>query len=108
LTTFRVETTSSSTTAYRVFDDSDALLQGRYVSIDFIGSQTQRIQNFALMSNAATRLGEVIIPEGSTIFTGRVAPQPNFGPGLTGGANQIFLNGPLRSYTFREIFMPRP
>lgn len=94
--------------AYRVFDDTNAVLQGRYVSTDFIAGQTNRIQDFALMSNSATRLGEVTIPRGSTIFTGRVAAQPRFGPGLTGGANQTFLTGSLSRYTYREIMMPRP
>lgn len=59
------------------------------------------------MKNSATRLGEVTMPEGSVVFTGRAAPQPNFGPGLTGGANQIFLTGPLSNYSYREVLMPR-
>jgi hypothetical protein len=105
--TLRVERTTSETTAYRLFDDTGARLQGRYVSGDFFANQTDRIQNFALMGNSATRLGEVTIPEGSVIFTGRVAPQMRFSPGLTGGANQTFLTGPLSKYTYREIFMPR-
>jgi hypothetical protein len=80
-------------------------LEGRYVSTNFFANQTDRMQNFALMSNSETRLGEVTIPEGSTIFTGRVAAQPNFG--LTGGVNQTFLMGPLSLYTYREIPLPR-
>jgi hypothetical protein len=47
------------------------ILEGRYVSTNFFANQTDRMQNFALMSNSETRLGEVTIPEGSTIFTGR-------------------------------------
>jgi hypothetical protein len=107
LETFRVQRLSLETTAFRLFDDSNALLRGRYVSNDFFASQTDRIQNFALMKNSATRLGEVTMPERSVVFTGRVAPQPNFGPGLTGGANQIFLTGPLSNYNFREVLLPR-
>lgn len=107
LTTLRVERTTSQSTAYRLFDDTGARLEGRYVSGDFFANQTDRIQNFALPGNSATRLGEVTIPEGSVIFTGRVAPQLRFSPGLTGGANQTFLTGPLSRYTFREVPMPR-
>jgi len=97
----------SDTKAYRLFDDTSARLEGRYVSTDFFTNQTDRIQNFALMGNSATRIGEVMIPRGSVIFTGRVAPQLRFSPGLNGGANQTFLTGPLSPYTFREIPMPR-
>jgi hypothetical protein len=107
VTTLRVERTTSQSTAYRLFDDTSARLEGRYVSSDFFANQTDRIQRFALPSNSATRLGEVTIPEGSVIFTGRVAPQLRFSPGLTGGANQIFLTGPLDRYTRREVPMPR-
>ncbi|TFY97069.1 LysM peptidoglycan-binding domain-containing protein [Ramlibacter humi] len=105
--TFRVERAASEQTALRVFDDSFARLEGRYVSPDFFSNQTDRIRNFALMKNSATRLGEVTIPEGSVMFTGRVAAQPVYGPGLTGGANQIFLTGPLSNYGFREVMLPR-
>ena len=59
------------------------------------------------MKNSATRLGEVVIPEGSVVFTGRVAPQPVFSPGLTGGGRQTFLTGPLTNYSFTEVMMPR-
>jgi hypothetical protein len=59
------------------------------------------------MKNSATRLGEVTIPQNSIVFTGRVAPQPMFSPGLTGGANQTFLTGPLKNYNFKEIMMPK-
>jgi hypothetical protein len=107
LQSFHVERTLSDTKAYRLFDDTGARLEGRYVSGDFFANQTDRIQNFALMGNSATRLGEVSIPRGSVIFTGRVAPQLRFSSGLTGGANQTFLTGPLSPYTFHEIPMPR-
>lgn len=108
LETFRIERVSAPRTEYRVFDDFSARLEGRYVSSDFFGSQTDRIVNFALPNNAATRLGQVTIPEGSLVFTGRVAPQFNFGSGFVGGANQTFLMEPLRNYNFVEIPMPRP
>jgi hypothetical protein len=49
----------------------DQILEGRCVRPNFFADQTDRMQNFALMSNSETRLGEVTIPEGSTIFTGR-------------------------------------
>lgn len=107
LQTLRVERTASDSMAYRLFDDTGAALEGRYVSGDFFANQTDRIQNFALMGNSATRLGEVTIPKGSVIFTGRVAPQLRFSLGLSGGANQTFLTGPLSRYTFREVPMPR-
>ncbi|MEH3101098.1 pre-toxin TG domain-containing protein [Sphingomonas adhaesiva] len=107
LQTLRIERTASDSMAYRLFDDTGARLEGRYVSGDFFANQRDRIQNFALMGNSATRLGEVAIPKGSVIFTGRVAPQLRFSPGLNGGANQIFLTGPLSRYTFREVPMPR-
>ena len=107
LQTLRVERTASDSMAYRLFDDTGARLEGRYVSGDIFANQTDRIQNFALMGNSATRLGEVAIPKGSVIFTGRVAPQLRFSPGLNGGANQTFLTGPLSRYTFREVPMPR-
>ena len=91
LETFRVQRLDADMTAYRLFDDSNAILPGRYVSTDFFASQTDRIQNFALMKNAATRLGEVNVPQGSVVFTGKVAAQPTYSTGLTGGANQTFL-----------------
>lgn len=107
LETFRVQRLDADMTAYRLFDDSNAILPGRYVSTDFFASQTDRIQNFALMKNAATRLGEVNVPQGSVVFTGKVAAQPTYSTGLTGGANQTFLTGSLDNYSFREILMPR-
>jgi hypothetical protein len=107
LESFRVERVASERSALRVFDDFNARLEGRFVSTDFFASQTDRIQNFSLMKNSATRLGEVTIPEGSVVFTGRVAPQPMYGLGLTGGANQIFLTGPLSRYRFGEVILPR-
>ncbi|MCO4094713.1 MAG: LysM peptidoglycan-binding domain-containing protein [Acidovorax sp.] len=107
LESFRVQRLTSEQTALRVFDDSNATLVGRYVSPDFFGNQTDRITNFALMKNSATRLGEVTMPQGSVVFTGRVAPQLSYSPGLTGGANQIFLTGPLSNYQFREVMLPR-
>jgi hypothetical protein len=103
LETFRIERTASERIEFRVFDDFGARLEGRYVSPDYIASQTDRITNFALPSNSATRLGSVTIPENSVVFTGRVAPQPDFSPGLTGGARQTFLTGPLSNYRFEEI-----
>ncbi|ODB95145.1 hypothetical protein A3197_17430 [Candidatus Thiodiazotropha endoloripes] len=103
LETFRVERTASERMEFRVFDDFSARLEGRYVSPDYIASQTDRITNFALPSNSATRLGSVTIPENSVVFTGRVAPQPDFSPGLTGGARQTFLTGPLSNYRYEEI-----
>jgi hypothetical protein len=107
LESFRVQRASVGSTAYRLFDDASAALPGRYASTDFIATQTDRIQNFALMKNSATRLGEVTIPQGSIMFTGKVAAQPSYSSGLTGGANQIFLTGPLSNYRYREIFLPR-
>jgi len=104
---FRVQRLTSEQTALRVFDDFNARLEGRYVSPDFFGNQTDRITSFALMKNSATRLGEVTMPQGSVVFTGRVAPQSRYSPGLTGGANQIFLTGPLSNYRFREVMLPR-
>jgi hypothetical protein len=108
LETFRIETVGATRTEFRLFDDYSAALQGRYVSPDFFASQTDRIVNFALPANSATRLAEVTLPEGSLVFTGRAAPQLNYSPGLIGGANQTFLMGPLRNYQFVEIPMPRP
>jgi hypothetical protein len=107
LETFRVERVVTGRIENRFFDDSLARLEGRYTSPDFFASQTDRIQRFALPQNSATRLGEVYIPEGSVLFTGRVAHQSAFSPGLTGGANQTFLTGPLSNYQFREVFLPR-
>ena len=89
-----------------MFDDTNARLQGRYVAPSFLGNQTDRITEFA-SPKPATRLGVVYISEGSTIFTGRVAPQLNFSQGLLGGENQTFLLGPLAQYRFEEVFMPR-
>ncbi|MGY1490795.1 hypothetical protein ACW4YW_15420 [Methylobacillus pratensis] len=107
LETFRIKTLSSEITAYRYFDDTKAAIRGRYVTTDMITNQTDRIQNLALMRNSATRVAEVSLPEGSVVFTGRAASQPNFGPGLTGGGNQLFLTGSLSNYNFREVFLPR-
>jgi hypothetical protein len=107
LESFRVERLASPRTEYRVFDDFSARLQGRYTSPDLLATQAERIQGLALMKNSATRLGEVVLPEGSVVFTGRVAPQPVFSPGLTGGARQTFLTGPLTNYRFTEVMMPR-
>ncbi len=106
LETFRIETVSTARTEFRVFDDFDARLEGRFVSPDFFGNQTDRIVNFALPSNSATRFGQVTIPEGSVVFTGKIGPQTRFSPGLTGGANQTFLTGPLSNFNFVEV--PKP
>lgn len=105
LKTFRIERVSSTRTEFRVFDDFSAKLKGRYISTDLFPSQTDTISNLALLKNSATRLGTVTIPEGSVVFTGRVAPQLRFNPGLTGGAKQTFLTGDLNSYIFKEIYV---
>ena len=106
--TLRVETTTVARQEYRVFDDLGANLNGRYVSPNFIGNQTERIIKLALPQNSATRLGLVTIPKGATVFTGKVAPQLNLGPGLIGGgAPQTFLSGPLSQYIFEETLMLR-
>ena len=106
LETFRIETVASTRTEFRVFDDFSSRLEGRYVSPGFFSSQTDRITNFALPANSATRFGQVTIPEGSVVFTGKVAPQTRFSPGLTGGANQTFLTGPLGNFDFVEVSKP--
>ncbi len=107
LETFRVEHVLESRYEYRLFDDGAAKLQGRYVSPHFLENQTDRIVKFALPKNSATRLGNVNIPQGSVVFTGRVAPQVNLTSGLVGGESQTFLMGPLDGYTFEETLMPR-
>ncbi|HLB56530.1 MAG TPA: hypothetical protein VJK30_04295 [Coxiellaceae bacterium] len=103
LETFRVEHVMEPRQIYRAFDDFDAKMLGRYASESLLENQTGRITDLALPSNSATRLATVEIPDGSTIFTGRVASQF----GLRGGAQQTFLTGTLDQYTFQEIMMPR-
>jgi len=105
LKTFRVERVSSGRTEFRVFDDFSARLEGRYVSPDLFPSQTETITRLALPSNSATRFGTVFIPEGSVVFTGRVAPQIRFSPALTGGSRQTFLTGKLTDFKFEEIYV---
>nr|MBA2655186.1 hypothetical protein [Gammaproteobacteria bacterium] len=105
--TFRVETVSSFRQEYRIFDDSKAKLEGRYVSPNFTANQTDRIIQFALPQNSATRLGVVDIPEGSNVFTGRIAQQLKLNPGLRGGEMQTFLLGPLDQFKFNEIMVPK-
>ncbi len=103
LETFRVEHITESRQIYRVFDDFNAEMPGRYTSEDLLENQTRRITDFALPSNSATRLATVDIPRNATVFTGRVSSQF----GLNGGAQQTFLTGPLERYTFQETMMPR-
>ncbi|MBA4124005.1 MAG: hypothetical protein H0X72_16300 [Acidobacteria bacterium] len=105
LKTFRIERVSSTRREFRVFDDFSAKLKGRYVSPDLFSSQTEIITNLALLKNSATRFGTVTIPESSIVFTGKVAPQVRFSPGLTGGAKQTFLTGDLENYNFKEIYV---
>jgi YD repeat-containing protein len=107
LETFRVERVSGPRQVFRVFDDSEAKLMGRYAATNFSNNQTERIVKFALPNNSATRLSIVDIPKGATIFTGRVAPQVSVNPGLIGGEQQIFLTGRLGQYKFTETLMPR-
>ncbi|KKP37592.1 MAG: hypothetical protein UR27_C0004G0005 [Candidatus Peregrinibacteria bacterium GW2011_GWA2_33_10] len=76
---------------------------GRYTSENLLENQTRRIVDFALPNNSATRLAIVEVPQGATIFSGRVAQQF----GLRGGAQQTFLTGPLDQYMFQETMMPR-
>jgi len=107
LETFRVEHVTAPKQVYRVFDDFEAKIQGRYVSSGVLQGQTNRIVKFALPNNSATRLARVDIPEGATIFSGKVAPQLQYDSGLVGGEQQIFLTGHLDQYNFEEILMPR-
>jgi len=103
LETFRVEHVVEQKQIYRAFDDFDAKMFGRYTSENLLENQTRRIVDFALPNNSATRLAIVEVPQGATIFSGRVAQQF----GLRGGAQQTFLTGPLDQYMFQETMMPR-
>lgn len=88
-----------------MFDDFEARMEDRYASSRLLENQTDRITKFALPNSSATRLSMVDVPTGATIFTGRVAPQ--YGFGLVGGEQQIFLTGSLDQYAFQEVMMPR-
>ena len=82
-------------------------MEGRYTFSILSDDQTDRIIKLALPNNSAVRLAIVNVPEGTTIFTGEVAPQLTFSPGLVEGGQQIFLTGPLEQFTFEEVMMPR-
>jgi len=91
---------------FRVFDAA-APLQGRYTTPNLLENQIDRIIKYALPNNAETRLGRVTLPEGATIFSGKVAPQIDLNLGLIVGEEQSFLLGPLNQYKFEEIMIPR-
>jgi hypothetical protein len=104
LETFRVEKVAQTRTEFRVFDDLEARLRGRFTSTDLFDNRLDTITNLALPKNSVTRLAEVTIPQGSVVFTGKVAPQIKVSSGLIGGGNQSFLTGSLDKFTFTEVF----
>ena len=106
LETFRIEVVSEAKEIFRVFDAA-APLQGRYTTPNLLENQIDRIIKYALPNNAETRLGRVTLPEGATIFSGKVAPQIDLNLGLIVGEEQSFLLGPLNQYKFEEIMIPR-
>lgn len=89
--TIKLEKAGENTYGLR-FYGGNANAEGRYLFEPF--SQLTNRENLALPYewNSMTGIQQFQVKNGTTIITGKAAPQAGFGAQYTGGANQRYIN----------------
>lgn len=81
-------------TIYYRYYSSDGTQRGRYMTDILYTDRNKVIQELALnqdWGNFVTMVGAVILPSGTVVYIGKVAPQENKDCKYEGGGNQVFV-----------------